>query len=44
MRQAMLTGLHKWDIGDLDENGYGESYELGWESYHWKTSYRSLLK
>lgn len=31
MRQTKATTLHNWDIGDLDENGYGESYELGWE-------------
>lgn len=26
----MPTTLHNWDIGDLDENAYGEEYELPW--------------
>jgi len=33
----MPTTIHNWDVGDLDDNGYGEEYELEWgvaEDFH----------
>ena len=33
----MPTTIHNWDVGDLEDNGYGEEYELEWgvaEDFH----------
>ncbi|SVA54800.1 uncharacterized protein METZ01_LOCUS107654 [marine metagenome] len=34
---SMPVTIHNWDIGGLDENGFGETYELPWnvtQSFH----------
>ena len=35
--RIMSTTLHKWDIGGIEDNGYGEDYDLQWngaEDFH----------
>ena len=46
VNHSMPTTIHNWDIGSLEDNGYGESYTLDWdvtEDFHvygaeWKSN------